>query len=333
MKEKIVDIDNIALAAYKTFRGKRDKKDVIDFIANFNENICSLRDEIDSGQVFIGDYHFFTIYDPKERVICATGLKERILHHAIMNICHARFDKSLIYDTYATRPGKGIYAALEKAQKAMKNYRYYAKLDVRKYFDNIDHVVLKQMLQRLFKDRWLLELFDRIIDSYSVTPGKGIPIGNLTSQYFANIYLSGLDHYMKEILKVPFYIRYMDDVLLYNNDKTNLMNSVSAFQNYALNELSLAIKQPQTGKCASGVSFLGYKVMPGFMLLNGRSKRRFRSKLIKYDGMNKKGELTEKEFALRLLPLIAFTWHAKARGFRRSCMELIDKRGNVASGL
>ena len=320
LKEKIVDLDNVALAAYKAFRGKRGKREVVEFVRNFNENISFLREELESGRIRIGDYHYFTIFDPKERVICAAGLKERILHHAIMNVCHSRFDKALIYDTYATRPGKGVYAALDKAIWAMGKYEFYAKLDVRKYYDSIDHVVLKRILHSLFKDKWLLTLFERIIDSYSSSNGKGIPIGNLTSQYFANIYMSGLDHYMKENVGVPLYIRYMDDVLICCDDKSCLRSYVQTFREYAMRELMLEIKQPQLGNCSTGVSFLGYRVLPGYMLLNGRSKKRFRSKFQEYDRMYSLGLLSDKEYSLRLTPLIAFTRHAQAKAFRRSCV-------------
>lgn len=320
LKERIVDIDNVALAAHKAFRGKRGKSEVREFVKDFSTNISALRDEIESGNIIIGNYHYFTIFDPKERIICAADLKERILHHSIMNICHSRFDKALIYDTYATRPGKGVYAALDRARLAMCRYNYYAKLDVRKYYDNIDHTILKSIIRGLFKDKWLLTLLDRIIDSYSVYSGKGIPIGNLTSQYFANIYMSGLDHYMKETLSVPVYIRYMDDVLVCCDDKCVLQSYVSSFINYASCRTKLEIKQPQLGKCANGVSFLGYKVFPGYLLLNGCSKKRFRAKLQEYSREYSLGELSEKEYSLKLIPLIAFTRHAKAKCFRRSCM-------------
>lgn len=320
LKEQILDLDNMALAAHKAFRGKRGKNEVRKFFSNFNDNITRLRDDIATGANIVGNYRYFTIYDPKERVICAASLEERILHHAIMNICHSRFDKALVYDTYATRPGKGVYAALDKARIAMKGYSFYAKLDVRKYYDSIDHNVLKNALRRLFKDRWLLELLDRIIDSYSVVPGKGVPIGNLTSQYFANLYLSGLDHFMKEVQKVPVFIRYMDDVLLLHNDRESLKAAVEAYRNYSFTNLKLEIKQPLMGKSSAGVRFLGYRVMPGYMLLCGNSKRRFRTKLTEYAKMYSVGEIDDAEYGARLTPLLAFTRHASAKCFRKSCI-------------
>ncbi len=328
LKDKITDLDNVALAAHKAFRGKRGKSEVREFACNFNENIAKLRREIENGSIVIGDYHYFKIYDPKERVICAASLKERILHHSIMNVCHSRFDKALISGTYATRPGKGVYAALDKAKSSMKRFAYYAKLDVRKYYDNVDHAVLESIIRRLFKDKWLIELFDRIIDSYSVVPGKGIPIGNLTSQYFANIYLSGLDHYMKEVCKTPVYIRYMDDVMLFCNDKEVLKYMVNEFISYSSKELKLSIKQPQIGKCCTGCSFLGYKVMPGYLLLNGNSKRRFRRKLYECTKMYNCGELDDREYEMRLIPLLAFTLHASSKCYRKACVGIMnDCRG------
>ncbi len=322
LMEKITDFDNLALAAYKAFRGKRYKREVIDFIENFTENLQALRDAIVDGTISIGDYHYFVIYDPKERMICAANLCERILHHAIMNVCHEYFDRRLIYDTYATRKGKGVYAALDRVKNGMRGYAYFVKLDVRKYYDSITHAELKAMLHRMFKDSALLALFDRIIDSYHAADGKGLPIGNLTSQYFANLYLSGLDRYTKETLRAPIYVRYMDDTIILANDRNELRSMAIAMSEYAASVLHLHLKPPVLGKCTDGVTFLGYKVLPGCLLLNGRSKRRFRSKLLKYTLMYEKKNISEAEYAFRLLPLVAFTRHARAMAFRRSCMEL-----------
>lgn len=320
--EKILDFDNLALAAYKAFRGKRYKQEVINFVENFTENLQILRDAIVDGTVSIGVYHYFVIYDPKERVICAANLRERILHHAVMNVCHEYFDRRLIYDTYATRVGKGVYAALDRVKNGMRGYKYFVKLDVRKYYDTIEHAILKEMLRRMFKDDQLLELFDRIIDSYHASDGRGLPIGNLTSQYFANLYLSGLDRYMKETFRVPVYVRYMDDMVILTNDRDELKQIATGMNEYAAGVLHLQLKPPVFGKCTDGVTFLGYKILPGCLLLNGRSKRRFRSKLLKYAAMYEKGRLSEAGYAGRLLPLMAFTRHARAMAFRQSCIKL-----------
>ena len=207
LTEQIASIDNLYLAFIKACRGKQCKKEVKAFRRNFDSNISQIQHEIMSGCVDVGHYHYFTIHDPKERLICAAPFKERVLHHALMNICHKYFDRSLIDETFATRPGKGQYKAIDMAVDAFKQYEYVAKIDMRKYFDSISHQILKQQLRNKFKDARLLEVFFQIIDSYHTTDGNGLPIGNLTSQYFANMYLSGLDHYAKEHLHIPIYIR------------------------------------------------------------------------------------------------------------------------------
>lgn len=140
------------------------------------------------GSFRFGQYHFFTVYDPKRRTICAASFPERVVFHAMMRICHPVFDDFQIFDSYASRIGKGTYKALERAQQYAKRYQYFAKLDVCKYFDSIDHEVMLHQLCRLFKDSQLLIFFRDLLDSYETSEGRGLPIGNLTSQYFANDY-------------------------------------------------------------------------------------------------------------------------------------------------
>ena len=173
----------------------------------------------------IGDYHYFKIHDPKERLICAASFSERVLHHAVMNVCDPFFNRYQIFDSYACRKSKGTYAALDRARHFNHHFKWYLKLDVRKYFDSIHHGRLKRLLVKQFKDKSLLDLFNGIIDSYHVSDACGIPIGNLTSQYFANHYLAVADHFIKEELRIKGYVRYMDDMVLWHNDKISLLKS------------------------------------------------------------------------------------------------------------
>lgn len=219
--EKIADFDNLALAAYKAFRHKRKSSEIIDYQNHLYENLNNLRCQILSGEIRVGGYRQFTIFEPKERKICAAPLCQRILHHAIMNVCHPYFDNNQIFDSYASRPGKGVHKAVLRVKQFSRNNRYFVKLDFKKYFDSIDHAILKTLLNRIFKDPQLLLIFNIIIDSYDMN-GKGIPIGNLTSQYFANYYLSGLDHRMKEVIKIRCYVRYMDDVVIFGRTKEEI---------------------------------------------------------------------------------------------------------------
>jgi len=195
--EQIADPDNLRLAFWKAQKGKSCKKDVVAFREHLDANLLQIRNSLLSDSYRCGYYHYFTIYDPKKRVICAANFSERVLHHAIMNVCACDFENRQMSHSYACRKGKGTFAALEQAARYQKKYQWYLKLDVRKYFDSIDHDVVFSQLQRMYKDERFLNLMNQIIDSYHASDGKGVPIGNLTSQYFANHYLL---LYPKEIL-------------------------------------------------------------------------------------------------------------------------------------
>lgn len=322
LMERIAALDNLYLAFAKARRGKLAKAEVKKFAENLDANIAQMRQEILEGTVVVGEYRYFKIRDPKERVISAAPFRERVLQHAIMNVCHESFDRTLIETTYATRRGKGLYAALEKAVEATTRYQYTVKLDYRKYYDSIDHWVLKNRLRRLLKDRALLALLDKIVESYCVAEGKGLPIGNLTSQYFANLYLSDLDHKAKEQWQAAAYIRYMDDILIAGNDRAALKRCVQQMTEYSAAELKLTFKPPVYRKSADGQVLLGYRVLPHHCKLSGRSKRRFCSKLIRYNRWLAEGRWGERQYAEHILPLLAFARHAESRRFRERCLAI-----------
>lgn len=320
--EKIATKENLYLAFYKAARGKRNKNEVLKYEQNLDDNISALQNQLLTGDIICGHYHYFKIYDPKERTICAASFAERVLHHALMNICHPYFEKHFIQTTYATRVGKGTYAALNKAKEAMKKYEWVAKLDVRKYFDTIQHDILKNKLSRLFKDKKLLAVFNQIIDSYSCSEGKGIPIGNLTSQYFANYYLSAADHYCKEIIRAPVYIRYMDDMLIFAKTNTELKNTVLLFSEFIVANTQLVLKPILYRKTSNGLSFLGYKISSSSVLLNGMSKRRFIRKMKLYTDNLKHNKWNQQIFSRHVQPLISFTLFAQAKALRKRILYL-----------
>lgn len=315
--EQVADMDNLLLAFYKAQRGKVCKMEVAQYRENLQDNLLEMRERLLSGNVLVGRYSTFVIFDPKERTICAASFDERVLHHALMNVCHSYFDRHLIFDTYATRIGKGTYEALDRAHRAMPRYKYVAKLDVRKYFYSIDHAVLKRQLSRLFKDSLLLSAFYSIIDTYhSEQEGKGLPIGNLTSQYMANHYLSDYDHYVKERLKVPVYVRYMDDMLLFGNDRTALSGQVRSVRDYLSENLLLTIKPPQVVATAQGISFLGYRLQGHRIGLNSRSRNRFARKLSLYAYLLDAGVWEQEDYRCHVVPLLAFVEHAYSKKYR-----------------
>jgi len=157
--DRIADLNNLYEAFYKAQKGKVHKSAVCAFREKLQANLRTLRHQITSGVIETGNYRSFTIYDPKKRLICATPFSQRVLHHALMNVCHPFFEKHQIGESFASRSGKGTYAALDKAREYNRHYRWFLKLDVRKYFESIDHAILKKQLCRLFKDKDLLLIF------------------------------------------------------------------------------------------------------------------------------------------------------------------------------
>ncbi len=321
--KKIADPDNLRLAFVKAAKGKAAKKDVVAFRKNLDKNLLALRRNLLSNSIKVGDYHYFTIYDPKERVICAAAFPERVLHHAIMNICHPYFERYQIYDSFATRPGKGTCAAISRAYGFNKKNLWYLKLDIKKYFDSINHQVLRHLLKKRFKDNRLIWLFNQIIDSYNTYKGKGIPIGNLTSQYFANLYLATADHYAKETLKIKNYVRYMDDIVLWSDSKEELKSKGRLYRNFIADNLYLYFKQNQLNQTIVGIPFLGYRLYTSEIKLSKRSKTRYKKQIYEFSYKFKSGMWSEYEYQSHLVPLIEFTNHANAINYRKNVLNKI----------
>jgi hypothetical protein len=268
--------------------------------------------------VAVGDYRYFTVRDPKERQICAASFPERVLHHAAMNVCEPVFERYAIADTFACRPGKGTHRAVFRAREFARRFPVCLKMDVARYFDNVDHETLLRHLARRFKDGKLLRLFERFVRSYQTKAGKGLPIGNLTSQHFANFYLGALDHYVKEALRIKGYLRYMDDFLAFGAAKEDLRHTLEDIRGFLAQELMLELRDGvQLKPTAAGISFLGFRVFPHGIGLTRRSRRRFVDRLRSYEGRFERGELSENDLARRMQATVGFTQWADAVGFRR----------------
>lgn len=312
----IADPDNLRLAFWKARKGKSYSTEVEAYRKNVEANLFQLRNELLSGVIHVGQYRYFKIYDPKERQICASAFGEQVLHHALMNCCHDTFERWQIGDSYASRKNKGAYAAIEKAKSFTRRYTWFLKLDVRKFFESIAHDVLKHQLRSLFKDASVLDVFNSIIDSYEAHPKRGVPIGNLTSQYFANHYLCSLDHFIKEQLRIKAYVRYMDDMILWENDKEVLQNAYVRIKTFVQTQLHCELKPPQLNYTSRGLPFLGYKLLPFSVKLTQRSKQRFIKKMRYLDEAYQSGKWSESTCQRRVLPLLAFVNHANTKGFR-----------------
>jgi hypothetical protein len=323
--------DNLRLAFWKASKGKRAKADCQAFHEKLDEHLDHMRGGLLSGQVRVGDYRYFTIRDPKERRICATSFRERVLHHALMNVCEPVLERASVFDSYACRKGKGRLAAIERAQEYAGRHGWFLKMDVRKYFDSVSHSILGRMLARRFKDRGLLDLFGEIIRSYETTPGCGLPIGNLTSQHFANFYLGPLDRFVKEELGCRAYVRYMDDFVVWGMDGSELAEVRDRARSFLAERLSLELKSNSAiNQTARGMDFLGYRLFPGRLRLARRSKVRFARKFRRYEQAHVCGQWTELHLQQRMQALLAFVVQADTWAYRR---QVVERFGVVAQGL
>ena len=318
---QICEMDNLRQAWLKTVRGKAFSRSVREFRPVLSVRLHQIAEQLRSGSVSWGPYYCFTIYDPKERVIKVAPLSNRIAYHAICNVCEPIFDRYQIYDSYACRVGKGQFAALERAQQFARRNEWYLKLDVRKYFDSISHEVLFQQLQRLFKDPVLLELFSRLLDSYESSPGRGIPIGSLTSQFFANHCLGTLDHVVKEHLHVRCYLRYMDDMLLFGGSSWELQQQERAIRTFLEENLRLELKPFQLNRTKRGIPFLGLRVYCRSLRLSHRARYRFRRKYRANCRMFRAGLLTRTKFLAKMETLFAFLRRTDSVKFRQRILQ------------
>ena len=226
--DEVVSHENLLRAYRNARRGKRGHRRVERFEFRRESELARLREELLAGTYLPGGYRTFMLYDTKARMISAAPFRDRIVHHALCNVLEPIFERSFIHDSYASRKGKGTHAALRRYQQFARQNAYVLKCDVRKFFPSIDHQILKDRIARKIKDEDVLALAGSIIDNSNEqvsVPGhfpgddlftqldrrRGLPIGNQTSQFFGNVYLDALDHFIKEDLGCPGYIRYVDD--------------------------------------------------------------------------------------------------------------------------
>ncbi len=274
--QQIISIENLQLADAKASKGKSMQHGVRLHNRKQAANIQALHQALLNKTYQTSAYSVFKIYDPKERDIYRLPYyPDRIVHHAIMNVLEPLFVSVFTADTYSCIKNRGIHAAANAVKKAMRNQaatQYCLKFDVKKFYPSINHAVLKQLLRRKIKDADLLWLLDEIIDSTA-----GVPIGNYLSQYFANYYLSGLDHWVKETLRVKHYFRYADDIVILAADKKQLHQQFVAIQQYLQTRLCLTVKQNHQvfPVAARGIDFVGYVFRHTHTLIRKSIKQNF----------------------------------------------------------
>jgi len=288
------------------------------FASDLQSNLEALRRSVAEQHWRPGPFRTFSITDPKPRIISAAPFPDRIVHHALIHVAGPIFERSLIHHTYACRIGKGTHAAVLHAFDRCKASPWYLKLDVRKYFDSIDHEILSGLIGSLFRERPLLEICKRIVGSYSTAPGRGVPIGNLTSQHFANSYLSAFDHLVLERLRPAGYVRYMDDMVLWGAQKEELSGWAEEARSWLDANRGLTLKHVLIGRSAKGLPFLGHRITTAGIYLSGRGKRRFRKKYRAMDSALVNGLISENEASHRIGSLTAATALARSRSFRHA---------------
>jgi hypothetical protein len=322
--DAIVDRGNLQWAFWKASKGKPASRAVRAFAADLDGNLFRMARGLQDGTLELGRFDQSVIYDPKQRIITAPWFDERVLHHAIINVCEPVFERWLIRDTYACLRGRGREAAIARARCFSAREGFFLNTDIRSYFDCVSHDVLVSRLQQLFKDRRLLVLLERIVRSFRGSSGRGLPIGSLMSQHFANFYLGWFDRFVKETLRVRGYVRYMDDSLLWGSSAASLRETLGRCRTYLDEELLLSFKaEPYINRTAHGVDFLGCRVFPDHVVLNRRSRRRFAGKMRDLEQGYLDGEVGDDELQARSTSLVAFTMAAGARSwhFRRAVLE------------
>ena len=320
--EQMVTFDNLMPAARKALRGhKKYAGPAAAFYLRLEPEVLALEEELRSGQYRPAPFHTFTISEPKQRCISASAFRDRVVHHAICRIIEPLLDRGMIADSYACRIGKGAHAAVQRAQHFARRLPYFLQCDISKYFESIDHDVLKQILARKFKDARLLELLSLIIDHPvpGYAPGAGLPIGALTSQLFANLYLSELDHVLKDRLQIQGYLRYMDDFLVFGQQKASLRAWLTVIRQVVTEQLRLTLKAHalRLAPVAQGIPFLGFRIFPGVIRLDRRHVIRFRRNIRAREQAYRRGDLDEDGLVRSVSSMIAHIAHANTYHMRQ----------------
>lgn len=296
--QQLASWKNLVLAFRKASRGKRGQVNVAAFEQRLEDNLATLRRELLDRSYTPGAYHSFLIHDPKRRLISAAPFRDRVVHHALINLLGPLLEPGFVAHTYANRKGKGTHRALDRAQALARRFPYVLQLDLRQFFPSIDHEILRQVLVRKVSDPGVLGLIDRILaggkdvllgeydmvsfpgdDLFAVLRPRGLPIGNLTSQFWGNLYLGSLDHFICRGLGGPGYVRYVDDLLLFSESKDWLWQAKARVEDRLTMLRMCAHPGAHPRPTSEGFGFLGFQVFPEARRLKARKARQFRRRL------------------------------------------------------
>lgn len=330
VKEKISSCENLFKAERRAARSKRKKVEVARFEYDLGYNIVKLSDELEKGTYRVSKYYCFYVYEPKEREIQALKFRDRVVQNCICNeVLRPWLEPRLIYDNAACRVGKGSHFALKRLSGFLSSYYrrygadgYVLKIDIKKYFDSIDHEVLKKKLSK-FPTKGGRELFYSIVDGYHKEVGKGLPMGNQSSQWFALYYLDGVDRMIKEVYRIKYYTRYMDDMVLIHHDRAYLAKILDELRTYADKELKLQFNsKTQIAPLSQGVDFLGFRFFLGrngkvVKRLRGSAKKRLRGNIKRLRKAYANGEMDIKDVNCRINSYVAHLKHGNTYNLRK----------------
>lgn len=306
---QIIDFSNLHSASKKAQRGKRYRDNVLLFNHNLEPELLKIQNDLLAHSYQPGDYKTFEIVEPKKRMISASPYRDRVVHHALCNVIAPIFERTFTSDSFANREGYGTHRALRRFVADARCHRYVLQCDIRKYFPSIDHEILKTVIRRKIKCSDTLWLIETIIDASNEQervdhffPGddlftpterrRGLPIGNLTSQFFANVYLNGLDHFVKEQINPPSYVRYVDDFALFSDDHSFLSEARSAIEEHLVGlRLKIHPVKSQLFETRKGASFLGFRVLPSQLRVKSENLRRAKRRLKRLQSQFASGEI------------------------------------------
>ena len=313
----IIDFENIYKAYLQARRCKRYRTEVLKFSFDLESNLIEIQNKLAWKTWEPGKWREFYVYDPKRRLIQAPPFKDRIVHHTLVQVIEPLFERKFIYDSYACRVGKGTHAAMYRVfnfeRRAKRNYGhfYVLKGDISQYFPSINHQILKMIIGRTIRDKDTLWLIDKIIDFGK--NGRGVPIGALTSQLFANIYLDKLDHFIKDELGVKFYVRYMDDFVIIYADKYYLKQLLSKIEDFLWNHLALRLNpKTQIFPYTQGINFCGYRIWPTHILPRKQTIKRAKRRFKKFSQLYSEGKISLDKIKASLMSFLGYTKHCSA---------------------
>lgn len=330
---RIISPENLFLAWNEFKKGKENKLDVQKFFLNAEDNIFALHYRLKNNAYFHSHYTAFYVRDPKLRHIHKAKVADRVLHHAVMRIIEPIFEKTFIFDSYSSRKNKGTHMAVKRlrhfAWKLSKNSTetvWFLKADIRKFFDSIDHDILLDLVKNRIKDEKAIALIEKIIRSFAFEKDRGIPLGNLTSQLFSNVYLNELDQFVKRKLKARYYIRYADDFVVIGKDAAYLKSISVLIERFLREKLSLQM-HPQKiiiKKWSHGVDFLGYVSFPHYAILRAKTKRRMLRKIHdRYDKL-RNGIIIQEFFGRTVNSYLGILKHCRGYGNEKKIKEILN---------